>query len=107
MKKNVNLKNKICEGCNEIVRRSERLAHNCYSKINQKIQYLEEIVKDTADKLEQPLEKSECEESKGSLCVRHEYIQDYSLEFSIYHQENNHYQISLPAENLPMSKEAR
>lgn len=67
---------------------------------------LEELVKETVSKLENPEEKSEPEERKGMTCVRHEYIQDYSLEFSAYHQNNNHYQITLPNENLPMSENA-
>lgn len=58
-------------------------------------------------KLEKPADESDDENDKGPLCVRHEYIQDYSLEFSVYHQDTNHYQITLPRESCLMSEDAR
>lgn len=39
--------------------------------------------------------------------VRHELIQDYLLEFSIYHQQSNHYQITLPQFPMLVSPLAR
>mmetsp|Transcript_36773 Transcript_36773/g.36399 ORF Transcript_36773/g.36399 Transcript_36773/m.36399 type:complete len:204 (+) Transcript_36773:275-886(+) len=98
---------KICEGCHEVVKKSEQAIHNCFKNINHRMVNLEQMVKDTMSKLENPAEGSDNDKSKAPMCVRHEYIQDYSLEFSIYHHPQNHYQITLPKDNLPMSEDAR
>jgi hypothetical protein len=100
-------KKNLCNGCNDVVSRGQLKNHNCFNNFNNRLQYIENLAKGTAAKLERPNDRSNDEEEKGPLCVRHEYIQDYSLEFSVYHQAVNHYQITLPANNLPMSHDAR
>ena len=80
-----------------VVNRKEQLVHNCYKNISNRILNLEGVVRNAIHHLERVDEKCN-EERKGPICVRHEFIQDYALEFTIFHQPHNHYQISLPLE---------
>lgn len=96
----------LCENCQSIIVKGDRINHNCITVINNKISKLESLVKEIAKKLEDPKEDS-FDERKGTMCFRHEFIQDYSLEFSIYHPSVNHYQITLPVQSLLVTPEAR
>ena len=98
----------ICNGCNEVITKGTYGTHNCISEINTRLNFLESVLTETVTKLENPPEESEqSEKGRGAMCVRHEYIQDYSLEFSINHHARNHYQITIPEENSPFSEYAR
>lgn len=97
----------ICNNCHEVVSRGDK-QHDCLNGITNRISRMEKLIYEIGTKLEKPAEDSDHEDDKkGHMCFRHEFIQDYSLEFSIYHQNTNHYQITLPAANLPMSENAR
>jgi hypothetical protein len=71
--------------------------------INERLTKLENMLTETMSKLEDPEE----DEYKGNMCIRHEFIQDYSLEFSINHPNRNYYKIEIDPNNLPYSKNAR
>lgn len=96
----------LCLGCEQVITRGNAAKHNCVANLNTRLSKTEGIVKEFITKMESAKETTQSE-SKGKLCTRHEFIQDYSLEFSVFHQPVNHYQITLPEQNLPVSEETR
>jgi hypothetical protein len=108
-------KRSMCDSCHETILVNASTDHNCSTVLNAKIKSLEAIVKEFITKMEDaPSDDDDHDEDQAQVAafitpssVRHEYIQDYLLEFSIYHQSSNHYQITLPHYAMPVSPNAR
>ena len=96
-----------------MVRQSEYIPSDT-GALHNKINKLEEIVRKFVTKMEDPsssdeedTEEVEAPVENKPICYRHEYIQDYLLEFSIYHQSSNYSQITLPSYAMPVSATTR